>query len=88
MQAAGTHVPDAPAFTPVTLKSTSTPARGPLSEWTFAVTVWLVPAGLVASSGVMEMPCELTTMFAPAIRMYASPQANAFPLLGSLPQVG
>ena len=71
LQSAGTQVPEAPAFCPVTVKSTSWPTTTgvPLTAWTFAVTVWLVPIGLVASSGLTEMTSELTTIDEPAIRM-------------------
>ena len=44
-------------------------------------------AVLVASSGLTEMTCELTTIADPAMRMYASPQAFN-PVPGSTPHVG
>src|SRR5262245_52893942 len=71
LQSTGEQTPTAPAFCPVTVNVTSWPTSGEPPLVTWAVIVWLVPAGLVASSGVTAMLPETTTIDDPAIRMYA-----------------
>jgi hypothetical protein len=71
MQLAGTHVPVAPAFTPVTVNVTVWPTSGEPPLVTCAVTVCALRMMFVASSGVREILSEATTIDVPAIRMYA-----------------
>jgi hypothetical protein len=70
VQLAGTQVPVAPAWVPVTAKSTSVPGRGVPSVFvTLAVTVWVVPTVLVAVSGASAKLGAAVMMPDPAIRM-------------------
>ena len=87
-QLAGAHVPEAPAFAPVTTKSTCCPLRGvPSGFVTVAVTACVVPTGFVAVVGSRTMFGATTTIPVPATRMYASPHTAA-PVSTSVPHVG